>query len=82
MTTPNYQQSIYPKKQHLSLSQLENEPVRDTNDINLFAQTDKASLNPLDNIQERYLTIHTGKKEKIQAVYNDGVYGIAYIQNW
>jgi len=82
MDIPSYHPSLSPQKQDVTQSQLENHPVSDANSINLFTQTGKASLNPLNSIQERYLTIHTGKREKIQAVYNDGIYGIAYIQNW
>ena len=82
MDIPSYHPSLSPQKQDVTQSQPENHPVSDANSINLFTQTGKASLNPLNSIQERYLTIHTGKQEKIQAVYNDGIYGIAYIQNW
>ncbi len=82
MNTSSYHPSISLQKLDVKLSQLENHPVSETNNTNLFTQTGKASLNPLNSIQERYLTIHTGKQEKIQAIYNNGVYGIAYIQNW
>ena len=44
-----------------------------------FSQT---SINLLTDIQDRYLTIHYGKTEKIKAVYAYGGYGIAYQQEW
>ena len=48
----------------------------------LFNSKREASPGFLDNIQERYLTIRTGKKEKITAVYQNGAYGFAYVENW
>ena len=52
------------------------------NEQYLFKSLSSKTKNPISVIQDRYLTIRTGKKEKIQAVYNNGVYGIAYVQNW
>ena len=38
--------------------------------------------NPLKAFQEKYLTIHTGKKERYVANYNNGTYSINYSQEW
>lgn len=52
------------------------------NEQALFKSLNSKTQNPISEIQDRYLTIRTGKKEKIQAVYDHGVYGVAYVQNW
>lgn len=48
----------------------------------LFNEKVETSVGFLDNIQERYLTIRTGKREKITAVYQNGAYGFAFVENW
>lgn len=38
--------------------------------------------NKIKQIRERYLTLYSGKKDKLKATYLQGAYAINYIQRW